>query len=65
MDRSTPSDDLPLSLDTGYLLELSTHTHTPLPPVGQPKETGKPRPGVTTKDVRLAEEIEEICAAKE
>lgn len=74
------SDHTPTSLSlsvpddptSGYILELSTHTHTPLPPIrtqSQPQPLGsasnggattKMRPGVTGKDLKLAERIEEV-----
>ena len=55
-----PIDELPLSAETGYILHLSTHTHTPLPPIGTPKDAGKMRPGVTQKDLNLAERLEAV-----
>ena len=54
---------------TGYVIEISSHTHTPLPTlkskveaaqtttIGQSVET-KPAPGVTGKDLKLAERLE-------
>lgn len=68
-----------------YLLHISTHTHTPMPPKkdvgvvsdgpgGKPRTqypgkilptppfSGKPRPGITTKDLRLAEKVEKVVA---
>lgn len=56
----TPSADLSLSAEAGYVLELSTHTHTPLPPIGTPKDAGRMRPGVTQKDLNLAQKVEEV-----
>ncbi|WVQ83008.1 hypothetical protein IAT38_005146 [Cryptococcus sp. DSM 104549] len=45
----------------GYVVELSTHTHTPLPPYPEPTKGGtKMRPGVTGKDLKLAEKTEEV-----
>ncbi|WVQ72867.1 hypothetical protein IAR50_002428 [Cryptococcus sp. DSM 104548] len=61
-DYTPPSPSLisPQS-QTDYIVELSTHTHTPLPPYPQPTKGGKKmRPGVTGKDVALAEKVEEI-----
>jgi len=48
--------------EAGYVLHVSTHTHTPLPPLGAEGAAfeGKPRPGVTYKDLKLAERIEAI-----
>ncbi|WVR06309.1 hypothetical protein IAU60_003339 [Kwoniella sp. DSM 27419] len=44
---------------TGYVVEISTHTHTPLPPFPAPTKGGdKMQPGVTGKDLRLAERLE-------
>lgn len=37
-------------------MEISTHTHTPMPV--QVGDKGQMRPGVTTKDIKLAEGIE-------
>ncbi|KAL1412894.1 hypothetical protein Q8F55_000643 [Vanrija albida] len=55
----------------GYVLHLATHTHTPLPPLtldsaGHPAITfdGKPRPGVTGKDLNLADRIEKLWQAR-
>ncbi|WWC96142.1 hypothetical protein V866_003009 [Kwoniella sp. B9012] len=47
--------------NNGYLIEISTHTHTPLPPYPLPTKNPahKMRPGVTGKDIRLAERLEE------
>lgn len=49
------------SPEAGYLLFIATHTHTPMPPL-EPGVTfeGKPKPGVTTKDLRLAERVERL-----
>ena len=55
----TPRPTGKLADDTAYVLELSTHTHTPLPPVGQPKDSAKMRPGVTMKDTQLAHLVED------
>ncbi|KAK6908152.1 hypothetical protein L486_07529 [Kwoniella mangroviensis CBS 10435] len=48
--------------DNGYVIEISTHTHTPLPPYPLPTKNPahKMRPGVTSKDIRLAERLEEV-----
>ncbi|GFZ45258.1 hypothetical protein JCM24511_02984 [Saitozyma sp. JCM 24511] len=52
----------------GYVLEISTHTHTPMPPLpshsdglaqSSANNATKMRPGVTGKDLRLAERLEE------
>ena len=48
-----------LADDTAYVVEVSLNTHTPYAPVGQPKNAGKMRPGVTMKDVTLANAVEE------
>ena len=56
-DYSPTSPDLEAG-GAGYVLEVATHTHTPLPPGGMTKGP-KMRPGVTTKDIRLASKIEE------
>lgn len=64
-----PFADLPSSMrdiitvkreEAGYVLHVSTHTHTPLPPLGAEGAAfeGTPRPGVTYKDLKLAERIE-------
>ncbi|WVQ65741.1 uncharacterized protein L199_003919 [Kwoniella botswanensis] len=47
--------------NNGYIIEISTHTHTPLPPYPLPTKNPahKMRPGVTGKDIRLAERLEE------
>lgn len=67
-----PMSDLPPSMSAivanpdsaGYVLHVSTHTHTPLPPLGAEGVVfdGKPRPGVTYKDLKLAERIEALIA---
>nr|XP_031864173.1 uncharacterized protein CI109_000085 [Kwoniella shandongensis]KAA5531245.1 hypothetical protein CI109_000085 [Kwoniella shandongensis] len=49
----------PLS-DRTYVVELSTHTHTPLPPYPLTTKGGKMKPGVTGKDVKLAERVEGV-----
>ncbi|ORY31358.1 hypothetical protein BCR39DRAFT_453448, partial [Naematelia encephala] len=45
-----------------YILEITTYTHTPMPPkLGtENNEQGIIRPGVTGKDIRLAERFEEV-----
>nr|ODN79196.1 hypothetical protein L203_06001 [Cryptococcus depauperatus CBS 7841] len=48
-----------LANSSNYTLTLSTHTHTPLPPYPLPKGSCI-QPGVTTKDVQLAERIEQV-----
>lgn len=55
----------------GYVLHLATHTHTPLPPLpldsaGAPAIVfeGKPRPGVTGKDLRFADAVEKLWLAR-
>ncbi|ODN95271.1 hypothetical protein L198_04661 [Cryptococcus wingfieldii CBS 7118] len=61
-DYAPPSPTLifPQS-QSDYIIELSTHTHTPLPPYPQPTKGGaKMSPGVTSKDVALAERVEGI-----
>ncbi|KGB74805.1 hypothetical protein I307_01064 [Cryptococcus deuterogattii 99/473] len=45
---------------TDYIVELSTHTHTPLPPYPLPAKGNKMRPGVTGKDIKLAQKVEEV-----
>ncbi|TXT13538.1 hypothetical protein VHUM_00905 [Vanrija humicola] len=58
--------------EPGYVIHVATHTHTPLPPLpldsdgGAPaiEFEGKPRPGVTGKDLRLADAIEKLWAAR-
>ncbi|WWD04907.1 hypothetical protein V865_002978 [Kwoniella europaea PYCC6329] len=47
--------------NNGYIIEISSHTHTPLPPYPLPAKNlaQKMRPGVTGKDIRLAERLEE------
>jgi len=49
---------------TGYVVAVSTHTHTPLPPIKYPKTADGiqdvMRPGVTGKDLRLADALEEV-----
>ncbi|OXG83254.1 hypothetical protein C349_03098 [Cryptococcus neoformans var. grubii Br795] len=45
---------------TGYIVEISTHTHTPLPPYPLPSKGSKMRPGVTGKDIKLAQKVEEV-----
>ncbi|WRT67739.1 uncharacterized protein IL334_004711 [Kwoniella shivajii] len=48
----------------GYIVEISTHTHTPLPPYPKStKDAIKMRPGITAKDIRLAEKLEESWKA--
>lgn len=51
-------------LAAGYVLCLRTHTHTPMAPLGAAADgivfDGKPRPGVTAKDLRLAERVEAL-----
>jgi hypothetical protein len=58
-----------------YILEISTHTHTPLPPLkeiippalvpiglaeaGQTVQKREMKPGVTGKDLKLAEVVED------
>lgn len=39
------------------MLYVATHTHTPMPPLGTQME-GRPAPGVTGKDLALAERVE-------
>ncbi|WOO77369.1 uncharacterized protein LOC62_01G000956 [Vanrija pseudolonga] len=56
----------------GYVLHLATHTHTPLPPLPLDSDgaapaivfEGKPRPGVTGKDLRLADAVEKLWLAR-
>ncbi|ORX40121.1 hypothetical protein BD324DRAFT_616407 [Kockovaella imperatae] len=59
---NTYAVDLPS--DTEHVLEITTYTHTPLPESrADDNATGgrrKPQPGVTGKDLRLAEEIERL-----
>jgi len=61
---STTGDAAPMSDTAGYVVAISTHTHTPLPPVKYPKaDDGSQevmRPGVTGKDLRLAVALEEV-----
>jgi hypothetical protein len=61
---STTGDVTPISDTAGYVVAVSTHTHTPLPPVKFPKaKDGSQevmRPGVTGKDLRLAIALEEM-----
>ncbi|BEJ14963.1 hypothetical protein CspHIS471_0407300 [Cutaneotrichosporon sp. HIS471] len=59
---AAPASDLPpdvaeLAPNAGYVLYIATHTHTPMPPMGVQME-GKPSPGVTGKDLALAEWVE-------
>ncbi|KAK8858553.1 hypothetical protein IAR55_002782 [Kwoniella newhampshirensis] len=54
-----PLISLPLSTRS-YVVELATHTHTPLPPYPLPTKGDKMRPGVTGKDLKLAERIESV-----
>ncbi|KLT45551.1 hypothetical protein CC85DRAFT_240566 [Cutaneotrichosporon oleaginosum] len=59
---AAPASDLPpdvvaLTTGEGYVLHIATHTHTPMPPLGVQME-GKPAPGVTGKDIALAERVE-------
>ncbi|WWC88670.1 uncharacterized protein L201_003583 [Kwoniella dendrophila CBS 6074] len=73
----TPSSDYSpssFSLEStvnGYIVEISTHTHTPLPPYPIPTKNHphKIRPGVTGKDINLAESLEkaweEVMGGKE
>ncbi|EIW73686.1 hypothetical protein TREMEDRAFT_59859 [Tremella mesenterica DSM 1558] len=48
----------------GYIVEVSTHTHTPLSYIepGTPKKAteDKPLPGITGKDLGFAQELEEV-----
>jgi hypothetical protein len=71
-----PFNDLPSSIrqiitvaeaEAGYVLHVSTHTHTPLPPLGVEGAAfeGKPRPGVTYKDLRLAERMEALVGEEQ
>lgn len=71
MITAAPAGDLPAGTgtalelpETGYVLYVATHTHTPMPPLPLPGADGafegKPRPGVTTKDLRLAECVERL-----
>ncbi|WVQ96719.1 hypothetical protein IAU59_003826 [Kwoniella sp. CBS 9459] len=59
--------------ERGYILEISTHTHTPFPPYPTPLPKKTPssskdgsellpkiRPGVTGKDINLAKRLEEV-----
>jgi len=48
--------------EAGYVVEFSTHTHTPLPPLQStlPKDAKSMRPGVTGKDLKLAEKVEKV-----
>jgi hypothetical protein len=62
-----PFADLPSAMreiveteEAGYVLHVSMHTHTPMPPLGAEFE-GKPAPGVTHKDLKLAERIEALA----
>lgn len=55
-----PESEHQLADDTAYVVEISMNTHTPYAPVGQPKNAGKMRPGVTMKDVTLANAVEEV-----
>ncbi|KAL7423120.1 hypothetical protein Q5752_002419 [Cryptotrichosporon argae] len=69
-----PSSDVPratsvltAALTSSYVLHVSTHTHTPMPfspytdSSGRRLEfDGKPRPGVTGKDLQLAARLEAI-----
>jgi len=43
---------------TSYLIELSVHTHTPLPQLRSKHPGLTVRPGLTTKDLQLAGVIE-------
>jgi hypothetical protein len=58
---------------SGYVVQVETHTHTPTAPMPPRKgddsahaykvaypSGGQMRPGVTTKDLRLAEAVEEV-----
>ncbi|WWC70788.1 uncharacterized protein I206_104740 [Kwoniella pini CBS 10737] len=55
----------------GYIVEISTHTHTPLPPypISTKDKSQKMRPGITGKDIKLAERLEkawkEVMGGKE
>lgn len=41
------------------MLYIATHTHTPMPPLQEGVVfNGKPRPGVTGKDLQLAVKVE-------
>ncbi|WVW84712.1 hypothetical protein I302_106747 [Kwoniella bestiolae CBS 10118] len=57
---STTSLQTSAKENNSYIIEISTHTHTPLPPYPTPtkNQTHKMRPGVTGKDIRLAERLE-------
>jgi hypothetical protein len=61
---SSTGDPTPVSDTAGYIVAISTHTHTPLPPVKYPKAADGSqetmRPGVTGKDLRLAMALEEV-----
>lgn len=62
--RSSTGDANTISDTTGYVVAISTHTHTPLPHVKYPKAADGTqrtmRPGVTGKDLKLATALEEM-----
>jgi hypothetical protein len=65
--RSNTGDTTIIGDTTGYVVAISTHTHTPLPPVKYPKAPDGTqetmRPGVTGMDLKLAIALEEIYQA--
>ena len=45
---------------TDHIIEITMHTHTPLPETKTAGDDREPGPGVTGKDLKLAERIESI-----